>query len=228
LGYNLTRVAFWTTIVVLSVPVMLVLLYRVVPPPITPLMLIRAIQGEGITTEWVPLRRISRHAVMAVISLEDSRFCAHSGIDWNEMSDALSDYFGGRGLRGASTIGMQTAKNLFLWPGRDIVRKILEAPLTILLELTWDKSRILEVYLNIAEWGPGVYGIEAASRRYFHKAASRLTPREAGLLAAVLPNPRRWSPNRQTRYLQDRVNTSLARAATLGNAARCATPGRRK
>ena len=148
------RILFWTLVIVLSAPVLLVLVYRVVPPPGTPLMLIRAFEGEGITTKWVPLRRISRHAVMAVISLEDSRFCAHSGIDWSEMSDALSDYFGGRGLRGASTISMQTAKNLFLWPGRDIVRKVLEAPLTFLLELAWDKARILEVYLNIAEWGP--------------------------------------------------------------------------
>ena len=214
--------------VVLSAPVLLVLLYRVVPPPVTPLMLIRAIEGEGITKEWVPLRRISRHAVKAVISLEDTRFCMHSGIDWSEMFGALSDYFGGRRMRGASTISMQTAKNLFLWPGRDIARKILEAPLTFLLELTWDKAHILEVYLNIAEWAPGVYGIEAASRKYFRKPALRLTPREAGLLAAVLPNPRGWSPNRPTPYLQDRVHTSLARAATLGNAARCARPGRRK
>ncbi len=225
---KLAKIAFWTALVVLIAPVLLLHLYRVVPPPVTPLMLIRAVEGEGINTEWVPLRRISRHAVKAVISLEDTKFCTHSGIDWSEMFNALSDYFGGQRLRGASTISMQTAKNLFLWPGRDIARKLLEAPLTLLLEKSWDKARILEVYLNIAEWGPGVYGIEAASRLYFHKPASRLTPREAGLLAAVLPNPRGWSPNRPTPYLQGRVNTSLARAATLGNAAQCARPGRRK
>jgi monofunctional biosynthetic peptidoglycan transglycosylase len=218
------RIAFWTVIVVVTVPVLLVLLYRVVPPPVTPLMLIRAVEGAGITTEWVPLRQISRHAVKAVIALEDSRFCLHSGIDWSETLEALSVYLDGGRMRGASTISMQTAKNLFLWPGRDVVRKILEAPLTFLLELTWDKARILEVYLNIAEWGPGVYGIEAASRRYFNKPASRLTSREGALLAAVLPNPRKWSPNRPTPYLQGRVNTSLARAAKLGNAISCTRP----
>jgi monofunctional biosynthetic peptidoglycan transglycosylase len=221
-------IAFWTVTAVLMVPVLLLHLYRVIPPPVTPLMVIRAVEGEGMNTEWVPLGRISRHAVKAVISLEDTRFCTHAGIDWSEMFNALSDYFDGQRLRGASTISMQTAKNLFLWPGRDMARKILEAPLTLLLEKSWDKARILEVYLNIAEWGPGLYGIEAASRRYFNKPASQLTPREAGLLAAVLPNPRGWSPDRPTPYLQGRVNTSLARAATLGNAAGCARPGRRK
>ena len=219
---------FWTVAVVVTLPLLLVLLYRIVPPPVTPLMVIRVFQGEGITKQWVPLRQISRHAVKAVISLEDSRFCSHSGIDWSETLDALSDYLAGERMRGASTISMQTAKNLFLWPGRDIARKVLEAPLTFMLELTWDKARILEVYLNIAEWGPGVYGIEAASRKYFRKPAARLTPWEAGLLAAVLPNPRGWSPNRPTAYLRGRVNTSLARAAKLGNATRCARPGRHK
>jgi len=226
-GRKLVKLTFLAAAIVSGAAVLLVLLYRVVPPPATPLMLIRAAQGDGITQNWVPLRRIPRHAVLAVISLEDARFCLHAGFDLKETADALSDYFGGQRLRGASTISMQTAKNLFLWPGRDIGRKILEAPLTLLLELAWSKARILEVYLNIAEWGPGLYGIEAASRRYFHKPASHLTPREAALLAAVLPNPREWSPARPTPYLMDRVATSLARAATLGDAASCTRPGRR-
>lgn len=210
-----------TLVIVLAAPVLLTLLYRYVPPPATPLMLIRAFEGEGIKKKWVPLRRISRHAVRAVIALEDARFCEHNGVDWGELFAALSDHFKGDRLRGASTISMQTAKNVFLWPGRDFTRKALEAPLTFLIENLWDKRRIMEVYLNVAEWGPGIYGIEAASRRYFRKSASRLTAREAGLLAAVLPNPRRWSPRRPTAYISSRMHLSMARAARLGTMARC-------
>lgn len=223
-GRRLGKAALLLFLALLLAPVGLTLVYRYAPPPVTPLMVIRLFSGEGIDKDWVPLRRISPHAVRAVISLEDANFCSHAGVDWGELFAALSDYFKGDRLRGASTITMQTAKNLFLWPGRDIARKAIEAPLTFLIEASWDKRRIIEVYMNVAEWGPGIYGIEAASQRYFHKHAARLTPREAGLLAAVLPNPRKWSPNRPTPYLQGRVYTSLARVAAMGPALRCAGP----
>ena len=218
---KLIRYVFWAIAAILLSPVLLTLIYRYAPPPGTPLMAIRLFEGEGIRKDWVPMRRISPHAVRAVIALEDINFCRHSGVDWGELFDALAQHFKGGKLRGASTISMQTAKNLYLWPGRDFVRKAIEAPLTFLIESLWDKRRIMEVYLNVIEWGPGIYGIEAASRAYFRKPASRLTAREAGLLAAVLPNPRRWSPERPTVYIQGRMYTSMARAASMRNLMRC-------
>lgn len=215
------RLVVRTLLVLIILPFVLTVAYRFVPPPVTPLMILRAIEGEGIRQDWVPLRRISPHAVGAVLALEDTNFCNHAGIDWGEMRVAAADYLRGERVRGASTITMQTARNLFLWPGRSVVRKVLEAPLTTLLETLWDKPRILEVYLNIIEWGPGIYGIEEASLTYFQKSAADLGPREAGLLAAVLPNPRNWSPARPTPYLTERMHTAVARASTLGPLVNC-------
>ncbi|MDJ0607671.1 MAG: monofunctional biosynthetic peptidoglycan transglycosylase [Kiloniellales bacterium] len=206
------------------IPALLILLYRELPPPITPLMLIRLTEGEGLEKRWVPLSEMSRHVARSVLALEDNNFCRHAGVDWAELMAALSDYFRGDSLRGASTITMQTSKNLFLWPGRSVLRKIIEAPLTMMLEAFWSKRRILEVYLNIVEWGPGIYGIEAAARNYFNKSAATLTRREAALLAAVLPNPRRWSPSRPTRYIERRVRLSKRRAVSLGPLLYCTRP----
>ncbi len=209
-------IAFWTLGAVLLAPVALLLLYRELPPPATPLMVIRLFEGEGIKKDWVPLSKISPNVVNAVIALEDNNFCEHSGVDWGSLFEALAGYYRGEKLRGASTISMQTAKNLFLWPGRDVLRKGLEAPLTILLEALWDKRRILEVYLNIAEWGPGIYGVEAAARAHFDKPASRLSWYEGALLAAVLPNPRKWSAARPTAYIRRRAQDSRKRMSYLG------------
>lgn len=167
-----------------------VLLYRVVPPPATPLMLIRAAQGYGMTKTWRPLAEISPSLVRAVIAGEDARFCQHRGFDWDAIDAAWQRYESGRGrLVGASTISMQTAKNLFLWPGRDWPRKALEAWFTVWIETFWSKRRIIEMYLNIVEWGPGLYGAEAAARHYFGKPAALLTSIEAARLAAVVPDP---------------------------------------
>jgi monofunctional biosynthetic peptidoglycan transglycosylase len=135
----------------------------------------------------MPIHQMSPELPKAVLAAEDARFCLHGAIDWGAVTDALDDESGPR--RGASTITMQTAKNLFLWSKRSYVRKALEVPLAIWIEFLWPKQRILEVYLNIAEWGPGVYGAEAAARHHFNKSAAALTAREAALLAAVLPNP---------------------------------------
>jgi monofunctional biosynthetic peptidoglycan transglycosylase len=192
-------------VVLLGLPVALVVLYRFVPPPLTPLMLMRAAGGEPIDHAWVPLARISPSLVRAVIASEDERFCIHHGFDWESIALSWHAYRQGRRLRGASTISQQTAKNLFLWPGRNLLRKLLEAYATVPLELLWSKSRIIETYLNIVEWGHGIYGAEAASRAYFHKPAAMLTAREAALLAAVLPNPRRWSAGRPTPYVAERA-----------------------
>ena len=206
----------WACAILLFGPSGLTLLYAIVPPPVTPLMLIRLVEGEGITKDWTPLARIARSMPEAVIAAEDNRFCEHSGFDWNAIEEAYEDYQENGTARGASTITMQTAKNLFLWPGRNLVRKGIEAILTPQLEMVLSKRRIIEVYLNIAEWGAGLYGVEAAARAYFGKAAADLTARESALLAAVLPNPRRWSPARPTDYIARRASTISARARQLG------------
>ena len=156
----------------LILSVFFVVLYREVPPPATPLMLIRAAEGNGIAKEWRPLDVISPHLARAVMAGEDAKFCLHHGFDWDAIGEAWRRYRRGEGkLRGASTISMQTAKNVFLWPGRDWVRKGFEAYFTALIELAWGKARIIEMYLNVVEWGPGIYGAEAASQFHFHKPA---------------------------------------------------------
>jgi monofunctional biosynthetic peptidoglycan transglycosylase len=209
---RLVRIA----LAVLLLPTALILVFRFVPPPVTPLMLWRLAQGEGLEKDWVPLAAISPHLPDAVIAAEDNRFCEHGGIDWPALRHELSRAFAGEHARGASTISMQTTKNVLLWPGRDLVRKLLEAALTPQLELFWSKRRIMEVYLNVAETGPGLYGAEAAARRFFGKPARALTRHEAALIAAVLPNPRRWSPQRPTRYIAQRVRTIERRMGQLG------------
>jgi monofunctional biosynthetic peptidoglycan transglycosylase len=186
--------------------VSLVAFYRLLPPPATPLMLIRAVEGEGIAKEWRPLAQISPHLVRAVIASEDAKFCEHHGFDWDAIGEAWRRYRRGEGkLRGASTISMQTAKNVFLWPGRDWLRKGFEAYFTVLIELAWGKERIVETYLNVVEWGPGIYGAEAASQFHFHKPAAALTADEAARLAAVLPDPLKWSASRPDRYVAGRA-----------------------
>lgn len=209
------RVVRWL-LVILLLPTALLVVYRVVPPPITPLMVIRLVQGEGLTKDWTALEAIAPVMAQAVIAAEDNRFCEHAGIDWGAMRQELRRAFAGEQARGASTISMQTTKNVLLWPGRDILRKLLEALLTPQLELLWGKRRIMEVYLNVAEMGPGIYGAEAATRRFFGKSARNLTTREAALIAAVLPNPRRWSPARPTRYIVGRARTIEQRIRQLG------------
>ena len=186
--------------------VFLVALYREVPPPATPLMLIRGIEGYGIAKSWRPLAQISPTLARAVMAGEDEKFCHHRGFDWEAIHDAWRRYQEGvRGLHGASTISMQTAKNVFLWPGRDWIRKGLEAYFTVLIELAWGKERIIETYLNVVEWGPGIYGAEAAAQFYFHKSARALTAEEAAHLAAILPDPLKWSANRPDRYIAGRA-----------------------
>ena len=171
-----------------------VLALRFAPPPVTPLMLIRLAQGRGLDARWRPLSAISPNLARAVVASEDARFCSHHGFDWEAMREAATANARGARLRGGSTISQQTAKNVFLWPSRDYLRKGLEAGYTELIEALWGKRRILEMYLNVVEWGPGVYGAEAAAQRDFHISAARLSPAQAARLAAVLPSPLRWRP----------------------------------
>jgi len=176
----------------------------------------RLVQGEGLSKDWRSLGDISPYLPQAVIASEDNRFCVHRGFDWTELHGQLDRAIAGQSTRGASTISMQVAKNVLLWPGRDPMRKLLEAALTPQLELFWNKRRIMEVYLNVAETGPGLYGAEAAARRYFGKSADGLTRHEAALIAAVLPNPRVWSPARPTGYIRARARTIERRMGQLG------------
>lgn len=165
---------------------------------------------------WVRWNRISPQAAIAVVASEDQKFAGHHGFDVEAIQSAIDEHEKGAKLRGASTISQQVAKNLFLWSGRGYVRKALEAYFTALIELTWSKRRILEVYLNIVELGDGVYGVEAASQRYFHEPASRLRPEEAALLAAVLPNPLRLRVDRPSAYVEERRAWILQQMGQIG------------
>jgi monofunctional glycosyltransferase len=220
---RLRRIAAYIVLLVLLLPAFAILAYRFVPPPVTPLMVMRWAAGAPIRQRWVPLARISPALIRAVVASEDEKFCFHRGFDWDALGEAWNEWRAGRPPRGASTITMQTAKNLFLWPGRSVLRKGIEAYLTVLLELLWSKPRIIETYLNIIEWGKGIYGADMAARFYFGKPASALTVREAALFAAVLPNPRRWSPERPNAYIEARAATIRARmpAVTVPSASGC-------
>lgn len=192
----------------LLLPPLLFALYRVLPPPLTPLMVIRGAQGHGIDYRWVPRDQMVPALARAAIAAEDNLFCRHWGFDVAALREQMTSALAGGRPRGASTISMQTAKNLLLWPGRDPVRKVLEAWLTPQLELLVGKPRILELYLNIVELGPGIYGVEAAAQRWFAKPAARLTAEEAARLVAILPAPLVREPRRATtsaRRIQRRI-----------------------
>lgn len=207
----LARGVGWAGIALLIVFVGLVALYSVVPP-VSTLMLARTIEGKTYERDNVPLRNISPAAVAAVIASEDATFCLNDGVDWGALHKVLSGAGEDGPSRGASTITMQAAKNLFLWPGRSVVRKGVEIGMALVLGKAWSKARTLEIYLNIAEWGDGLYGIEAAARRYFHKSASDLNASEAALLATALPNPIHRNPAHPTalqRRLAARVDAKV-------------------
>lgn len=197
-----------------------VLFYRFVPVPLTPLMLQRSAESLwqkewlGIHKEWVSLGEISPHVVKAVLKAEDYRFFEHNGFDYEAIQKALAyNKIHPQKKKGASTISQQTAKNVFLWPRRDWLRKGLEAYFTVLIELVWPKERILEVYLNVIELGPGVYGVEAAAQKYFKRAAKDVNRHQASLLAAVLPNPRRYRIDRPSIYVMARQRRILRRVS---------------
>ncbi len=193
-------------VLLIAVPLALIVVYRFVPPPITPLMLIRLIEGYPLHHQWVAFDKISPALGHAVIASEDNLFCEeHLGFDFNALHGQVEAWEDGKRPRGASTLTMQTAKNLLLWPGRDIVRKAIEAWLTPQIAVLWPRRRVLEVYLNIVEFGPGIYGAEAAARAFFHKPASELTPREAAQLAAVLPRPLDWVANPPGPWVRERT-----------------------
>jgi monofunctional biosynthetic peptidoglycan transglycosylase len=203
--------------------VALVLLFRFVPVGYSGFMFERQVsawfageRGFRLRQRWVPLREVSRELPIALVAAEDQKFPLHHGFDVEAIREAIEDAEEGERLRGASTISQQTAKNLFLWNGRSFVRKGLEAYFTVLIELCWPKQRIIEVYLNVAEFGDGIYGAGAASDVYFRKTPGALTAREAALLAAVLPNPRRLRVDKPSAYVQRRAAWIERQARQLG------------
>lgn len=183
---RLVRIA----IVVVALPYVLILLYS--PGfihPVSTLMLRDLAFLRGYDRHWVSFEQISPHLVRSVMMSEDGQFCSHAGVDWVQMRGVVQDALDGESTRGASTIPMQTVKNLFLWNGRSFVRKAMELPLALAGDFVWSKRRVMEIYLNVAEWGPGIYGAEAAARYHFGVSATKLTRRQAALLAVSLPNP---------------------------------------
>jgi len=203
-------------ILALIVPPAWVLAYRFVPPPLTVLMIQRMAQGYGVDHQWRPIARISPAVVRAAIASEDARFCEHKGFDLKAIDQALRhDERRHARLRGGSTISQQTAKNAFLWPGRSWVRKGLEAWFTVLIETLWGKRRIMEVYLNTVEMGPGVYGVEAAAQRYFHTDADHLSIAQSARLVSVLPDPLKWSARSPGPYVRRRTGRIAARQDTV-------------
>jgi monofunctional glycosyltransferase len=209
----------------LAVSVLATVTLRFVPPLTTAVIVERWVDALAhdrayqVDYRWVPWNRISPRAALAVIASEDQNFATHRGFDIESIQQAVDAHEHGQRLRGASTISQQVAKNLFLWSGRSYLRKGLEAYFTVLIELTWSKRRILEVYLNIVELGNGVFGVEAASLRYFHKPASRLSADEAALLAAVLPNPIRLRVNRPSAYVEERRGWIVQQMEQVGGSA---------
>lgn len=203
--------------------VLVITLLRFVPPPTTSFMLVRHVErifeappGPPIRYEWTPMERIPRHMALAAVAAEDQNFPRHFGFDIEAIERALEHNSKRRSVRGASTISQQVAKNLFLWSGRSYVRKGLEAGLTVLIETMWSKERILEVYLNIAEFGDGTYGVGAAARRFFGTTPDKLSRYEASLLASVLPSPRRLLAQRPSPYLSQRANWVQSQMRQLG------------
>ena len=203
--------------------VLLVLMYRFVNPPITPLMVIRL--GQQMTDSlydvrfrknWIDFEKISPNASRAVIASEDQKFVDHFGFDLEAMQKALKNNQRGKAIKGGSTITNQVAKNVFLWPGRSYIRKGFEAYFTLLIETFWSKKRILEIYLNMIEMGNGIYGIDAGSKVYFNKSPAKLTRNEAALIAAVLPNPRKWSPAKPSKYILKRQKWITRNMGRLG------------
>lgn len=214
----LMKITMWFFIISIG----LTIVYRFVPVLITPLMVIRTIEQTfdsekkvKFKKDWVAMSSISKNAPQAVYASEDQKFLEHSGFDLESMKKAWEGNKKGKRVKGASTITQQTVKNVFLWPSRTYLRKGLEAYFTVLVELLWSKERIMEVYLNVIEMGDGIYGIEAASQTYFNKPAAKLNRNQAAVIAAVLPNPRRWNPSKPTSYIVGRQSWILRQMNNL-------------
>lgn len=204
-------------VVLATIPLILTLVYALpFVHPVSTLMAGDLVTLKGYDRRWVDMEEIAPVLVHSVIMSEDGQFCAHWGIDLRELGGVIDDAVDGEPVRGASTLTMQSVKNLFLWPGRSILRKLLELPMAVGYDLVLTKRRIMEIYLNIAEWGPGIYGIEAAARHHFGRSAKNLTARQAALLAVTLPNPVKRNPAKPTAALRKLAAVIERRAAQAG------------
>ena len=210
---NVLRRAFKLAIIFAIAVHVYALLLRFVPVPVT----LNMLRNDNVTRDWVAIEDVSPDIIYAIVGAEDSRFCSHNGVDWDATLDALDSNQSGGRRRGASGLSQQTAKNVFFWNGGGYVRKAFEAYAAYFIDFTWGKRRVMEVYLNVAEWGDGIYGIEEAAQNRFGKSAKDLNPREAALLAAVLPSPNKWRVDPPGPYVTERAATLLARAQTVRN-----------
>jgi len=219
---KVTNIATKIFLYFLLVSVIWVIAYRFINPPITLLMVLRNIErkadGKSFKTEkkWVKFEDMSDNMKRAAVSAEDQLFLKHIGFDMKAIEKAFASNKKGKKIKGGSTISQQTAKNVFLWPGRSYIRKGFEAYFTLLIEIFWSKERILEVYLNVIEMGDGIYGAEAAAQEYYGKSCRKLTKRQAALIAACFPNPRRWTPQNATPYIRHRQYLILRNMNRLG------------
>ena len=219
------KLARWFLIFVVilaGIPLVLGIVYR--SPaihPVSTLMAYDLITGKKMDRRWVAYKNIAPVLVNSVMMSEDGRYCTHNGVDWNAINMIIDDAMEGEKTRGASTITMQTVKNIFLWNSRSWLRKGLEVPLALYVDAIWPKRRQMEIYLNIAEWGPGIYGIEAAARHHFGRPASKLSSRQAALLAVTLPNPRLRNPKKPSKRMKALARINRARARQAGAYIRC-------
>ena len=215
------RLLKWAVAIVL-LPYILILIYAVdFVRPISTLMLWDLVTLKGYDRRWVEFEDISPLLVQSVMMSEDGQFCSHFGVDLRQLQGVVEDALEGEATRGASTIPMQTAKNLFLWNGRSFVRKGLELPLALGADAVWSKKRLMEIYLNIAEWGPGIYGVEAAAQRHFRTSASKLSRKQAALLAVSLPNPITRVASKPSRGMNRLANLIQRRARASGAYIKC-------
>lgn len=208
-----------------ALPIVLMFVY-IVPfvHPVSTLMLKDLVTLQGYDRQWVSIDDIAPVLIHSVMMSEDGQFCAHAGVDWSALNQVIDDAMDGEGSRGASTIPMQTVKNLFLWNSRSMIRKAIELPYALAADLIWSKRRLMEIYLNIAEWGPGIYGIEAAAQKHFGVPAKKLSSRQAALLAVSLPNPILRKPAKPSRGLVRLARVNERRAAQAGGYVECVTP----
>ena len=215
---RLLRIIVGTLLTALILPIGMVIAYRYIPVPGTPLMLTRKIvEGTPTNYTWTPIEKISPNLALAVVASEDNLFMQHNGFDFKQIEIARREAETGKRLRGASTITQQTAKNLFLWQGRSWLRKGLEAYFTVLMELLWDKKRIMEAYLNCIEMGNGIYGAAAVAKIHFKTTPDKLTRSQCALIAATLPNPRRYNSAKPSKYILKREKEILKNMKNIGS-----------
>nr|WP_051903927.1 monofunctional biosynthetic peptidoglycan transglycosylase [Neorhizobium vignae] len=219
---NLIRRIVLIAVALVVLPYLLIFVYALpFIRPVSTLMLSELALFRGYDRRWVSLEEISPNLVRSVMMSEDGQFCFHGGVDWNQMRGVVEDALDGEATRGASTIPMQTAKNLFLWNGRSFIRKGLELPLAMGADFVWSKRRMMEIYLNVAEWGPGIYGAEAAAQYHFKVPASKLSARQAALLAVALPNPITRVAGKPSRGVQRLAGVVENRARGSGDYIKC-------